>query len=83
MVSAHQKAKITWHCRRGMLELDLLLNRFLSTHIEFLALEEVEVLEKLLTVQDPQLYAWLMGFEQPMQKEFIPLVNLIRACNTN
>lgn len=71
-------AKLRWACRRGMLELDILLSRFLEEKYPTLSVEEKKIFEKLLTCQDPDLFNWLTGNVQP-KKEFIFIVNCIIA----
>ena len=78
MVSPQKKAKLTWHCRRGMLELDLILQRFLAHQLDMLTDPQVELFERLLTAQDPDLYAWLMGYEAPVDKELRDIVTFIQ-----
>jgi len=78
MVSPQKKAKLTWHCRRGMLELDLILQRFLAHHVDTLSDSQIELFERLLTAQDPDLYAWLMGYETPVDKELRDIVTFIQ-----
>ena len=78
MFSAQQKAKINWNCRRGMLELDLILQRFSKKHLDELTDEQFIAFEHLLTHQDPDLYAWFMGYEQPEQKELVDIVAFIQ-----
>lgn len=78
MVSPQQKAKLTWHCRRGMLELDLILQRFLAHQVDALTDPQIEQFERLLTAQDPDLYAWLMGYETPVDKELRDIVTFIQ-----
>lgn len=74
----HQKARLRWQCRRGMLELDLILQNFLDGPFDQLSEEETAVFEKLLSSSDPQLYAWLMGEEVPQDLEIARLVPFIR-----
>lgn len=76
-----QIARITWHCRRGMLELDLLLHRFVKNKINDLNDEELNNLEDLLSYPDPQLYAWLMGLDIPQDKGIKHIVELIKIQN--
>lgn len=73
-----RKAKINWHCRRGMLELDLIFERFVKQQLELLSLEQVTTFEMLLAQPDPDLYAWLMGYDTPEQKDLADLVSYIR-----
>ena len=72
--------KIRWRCsRRGMLELDLLLTRFFDNH--YLQLTETEQLlfQQLLDCPDPQLFAWLMKHEQPIESTIAALIQKIQA----
>ena len=75
---ADEKAKLVWRCRRGMLELDLILSRFLNTHWEQLNQNEQETFERLLHEPDPSLYAWLMGYEKVEDEAFRHMVTLIQ-----
>lgn len=74
-----QKSKLLWRCRRGMLELDVVLERFIKTQFEHLTSEQKTTLETLLTYPDPVLYAWLMGSDDPTDVECNNLVKFIRA----
>ena len=74
-----RKAKIRWQSRRGMLELDVLLERFLNAHLVHMDEQNLNALEALLDNADPDLYAWLMGYESPSNKEFLDLVLFIRS----
>lgn len=78
MVSSEQKAKLIWQCRRGMLELDLILNRFLKENLENLNPEQLSAFEHLLTHQDPEINLWLMGYEVPQEQEIVDIVTFIR-----
>ena len=77
MISAQRKAKLTWHCRRGMLELDLILQRFNDHHLDSLSDTQLASFEQLLTAQDPDLYAWFMGYESPVDEELREIVAFI------
>ena len=74
-----QKSKIKWRCRRGMLELDLILGEFVDKHLEQLTDEQIERFELLLQSNDPDIYAWLMGYAEPVNKELGEIVEFIRA----
>lgn len=82
MISPERKAKIKWHCRRGMLELDLILGRFITYHLDTLTEEKVSSFEALIDNTDPDLYAWLMGYETPANKELVDIVAFIRLHDT-
>jgi antitoxin CptB len=81
MLDARDKARFSWHCRRGMLELDLIFQAFLERGIEKLSSAQIKTFDALLSNTDPQLYAWLMGHEEPQDKELFEIVTLIRTNN--
>ena len=78
MLDAREKARLSWHCRRGMLELDLILQDFLQKKLDQLTIEELELFDSLLSCTDPELFAWLMGHEEPQDTELQSIVRLIR-----
>lgn len=78
MIDPLRKAKILWHCRRGMLELDLILLKFAQNHVQKLNLEQLAIFEEFLTCTDPELFSWLMEYEKPENKEFLELVKFIK-----
>lgn len=55
------KPKLRWACRRGMLELDILLAPFVEDGYDALSLEQKQIFEQLLACDDPDLFAWFMG----------------------
>jgi len=69
-------SKLRWACRRGMLELDVLLNNFLTEAYPNLSLEEKKHFAELLSYPDPALFAWLLGNGQPDDEH---LANIVRA----
>jgi antitoxin CptB len=62
-ISAVNKARLKWACRRGMLELDVLFTPFVDEAYDDLNLQDQITFERLLTCQDPELFAWFMGHE--------------------
>lgn len=73
-----QKRHLIWACRRGMLELDIILNRYLENHYEQASLEEQGAFRKLLTYQDPELFKWLVKREAYEGSEDEVLFKLIQ-----
>ena len=78
MITPSRKAKIIWQCRRGMLELDLILTDFIDNRLDDLTYAQIDAFESLLTTADPLLYAWLIGTGNPVERECISIVDLIR-----
>lgn len=74
-----RKARIRWHCRRGMLELDFLLERFIQLKLDNMSATEMDLFETLLAQPDPDLYAWLMGYETSSNKDLADYVTHIRS----
>ncbi len=73
-----QLERLRWQCRRGMLEVDLLLNRFLQTGYAQLTDEDKRRFVSLLEYPDQVLLAWLMGRERPVDGGVARVVDRIR-----
>ncbi len=54
-------AKIRWQCRRGMLELDIMLLSFFDAQYSCLTLADQQAFVRLLKESDPSLHALLSG----------------------
>ncbi|MDH5432496.1 MAG: succinate dehydrogenase assembly factor 2 [Gammaproteobacteria bacterium] len=72
------KNKLKWQCRRGMLELDVILIPFMDNHFDSLTIEQQQTLAALLEEADPDLYTWLMGYGKTDNAQLIEMINLIR-----
>lgn len=77
--NAQEKAKLYWACRRGMLELDLLLLPFLEKAYDNLNDEERAVFIQMLAVEDPTLYQWFIARLEPEDPALRALVEKIIA----
>lgn len=71
--------QLRWACRRGMLELDILLGNYLNEAYSELPIEEKSIFIQLLEYSDPELFAWLMGSDQPQEAPLAKMVAAIRA----
>ena len=71
------KARLKWACRRGMLELDVLFIPFVDEAYDDLSSEKQRIFERLLTEQDPDLFAWFMGHEVCEDQELNAMVQFI------
>ncbi|MDP3561475.1 MAG: succinate dehydrogenase assembly factor 2 [Legionellaceae bacterium] len=81
MLSEQKKSKLKWHCRRGMLELDLIFGRFLERRLNSMTEADYDGFERFLSHSDPDLYAWLMGYDVPSDLESKQFVTLIHTIN--
>ena len=57
------KARLRWVCRRGMKELDVLLERYLVGRYDTAPELERGAFIELLNCEDPDIWSWVMGFE--------------------
>ncbi len=73
-----RRARLRWQCRRGMLELDLLLGGFVEAHYDRLAPPERAALEALLELPDQLLHDYLLGGAVPIDPETAHVVRRIR-----
>jgi len=75
-------ARMRWKCRRGMLELDLLLRDFLDSGYRDLDEAGQQLLDRMLDYPDAVLLEWLMGRIRPTDKDVAQLVDKIRSAAT-
>lgn len=71
--------KLKWACRRGMLELDILLSQFLHEVWQTLSLLDQEAFKQLLTLEDQDLYYYLTGKKTPKKISIKKIVEKIRV----
>lgn len=69
--------RLVWQCRRGMLELDILLEPFAKEVFPLLELEDQQRFVKLLDCEDQDLFVWFMEREQPQDPELQRIVRII------
>jgi antitoxin CptB len=71
--------QLMWACRRGMLELDVLLGNFLKEAYPQLPCPQKIHFIDLLSYSDPELFSWLMGRDEPKNEELMKMINAIRS----
>jgi antitoxin CptB len=71
--------RLRWRCRRGMLENDLILARFLEARGAGLSEREVAALDRLLDLADNELWDLLAGRAEPDDPALAPLVDVLRT----
>lgn len=69
--------KLYWQCRRGMLELDVLLSPFVQEAYPSLSPEDQASFKKLLTCEDQDLFGWFMQREEPEDADLKRIVKII------
>ncbi len=71
--------RLRWQCRRGMLELDLLLEGFLDQGYDALSDEQKTLFVRVLNTEDQLLLDWLMGYVVPSDAKIRQMVERMRA----
>ncbi len=77
-ISEIDKRRLHFRCRRGMLEIDLVLLAFFDKAEGRLTSQQWADFADLLEEQDPDLYNWLMGFGEPESVKLRDMVHEIR-----
>ncbi len=65
MSEAASEGRLRWKCRRGMRELDVLLTSFLERRYPGLSPHLRSEFAALLELQDPELFALMLGRSEP------------------
>jgi succinate dehydrogenase flavin-adding protein (antitoxin of CptAB toxin-antitoxin module) len=71
--------KIRWHCRRGLLELDIILERFNRQHLAVLAPGQLDQFKELLALDDNNLLDLILGREVLAEKRLHSMLQLLQA----
>jgi antitoxin CptB len=74
----YTRNRMAWQCRRGMRELEVLLNGFLERRFERLDARERDGFARLLGYPDAVLLEWLLGRMVPADKDVADIVQDIR-----
>ena len=77
MIGNEELNRMRWAARRGMLELDLVLEPFVNSRYESLNEEDRRVFQQLMQCEDQDLYAWLMQRKRPPEEELARIVDRI------
>ena len=65
MIDERALSKLRWRCRRGLLENDLLIERFFNRHAEGISLTLAEGLTSLMDLADNDLLDLLLRRKEP------------------
>lgn len=74
-----RRARLHWQCRRGMLELDLVLQEFLDDHYDRATVEVQRAFETLLSYPDPLLLEYVMGHMVPTDPQISHVIARLRT----
>ena len=77
-MDARRLARLRWRCRRGLLENDLILARFMETRAGTLTEDRVAMLDRLLDLPDNDLWELIAGRAEPADATVRPLLDELR-----
>ena len=72
------KAKLTWLCRRGMRELDIILSDFAKNHYDSLPKFDQGLFIQLLSCEDSELFEWIFMNKQSDDKGIDRILHLLK-----
>ncbi len=76
-------SRLYWQCRRGMLELDLLLLNFMDNSYQLLNTQQKNAFEILLKSPDQLLFDYFLGDTIPFDKDVADVVKNILDTSRN
>lgn len=68
-----------WRCRRGLLELDIVLQRFMDQHYQQMSETELQQLATLLDLSDNDLWDMITTRKEPEDASLWPVLRLLQA----
>lgn len=71
--------RLAWQCRRGMKELDVLLERFLTERWADASSDDRQAFAEILQLPDPELAGYLLGGIRPCEPRHARIADLITA----
>lgn len=78
-----EQRRLTWRCRRGMLELDIVLQRFVAQYFNQLTLSELKAFDELLALPDNELWNVLkmknLHLKNELQQSIIDKLHCLQA----
>lgn len=77
MDSRSEYNRVCWHSRRGMLELDLVLEPFVQQRYLALSEENQGLYRRLLECEDQDLYSYFLGSVRPPDDELAEIVDIV------
>ncbi|PIT09993.1 FAD assembly factor SdhE [Snodgrassella alvi] len=72
------KRRIRWLTRRGLLELDIILGRFMSQFFDQLSDADLNAFVALMDLPDPEILALINRSENCFSSQFEPVLEKIR-----
>jgi antitoxin CptB len=80
LLNTQEWNRLRWQCRRGLLELDLVLERFLEKYGDRLQGERLSSFQTLLTYTDDELWDLIRARTECRDARFAEVVQWMRNC---
>ncbi|MEQ1774333.1 MAG: succinate dehydrogenase assembly factor 2 [Burkholderiales bacterium] len=78
-VIERERHRIHWDCRRGLLELDLVLQRFTEGYLDALDAGQMAAFKELLAYDDNDLLDMVMGRAEPVNARLAAVLEMLRT----
>ncbi len=72
-----QRSRLLWRCRRGIREMDILLQDYLELYYDTSSADEQNTFEELLDEADLDILSWIMQ-KTPPDEKYISIITCIR-----
>lgn len=81
-ITCSMKNNLQWQCRRGMKELDVVIERFLAEDYSNLDADMQECFHNLMQADDGDLFDWITGRRNHEEKQTALLIEIILKGNS-
>jgi len=78
MLDAEQR-RLAWRCRRGMLELDIILQKFVNEQFSSLTIDELQVFDEMLDLPDSDFWEKIRDTQEVNNLSLQSVLTKLRA----
>ena len=76
---SYKNPRLLWRCRRGIKEMDIILQEFINLSYDQLNDEDKNAFSKLLDEQDLDILNWIIGKDKPANDRLANIINIIKT----
>ena len=76
------RSRLLWRCRRGIREMDILLQQFMEQCYVTLSADEIKTFDTFLDEADLDILAWIMGRSSPSNPLYEKFVRQLQNLNS-
>ena len=78
-MTVFHRGRVRWHCRRALLELDIVFTRFLEKHFDHLTDDQLADLASLLDCDDYDIWGMVNGTKECQVDRWQEVVAMLRT----